>query len=81
MNYLMRTLFIFLCCFCIATIPSEALAIGEGGTNPDTGTNEPWCPGCRTTSDHDTNDGVCTACISGLGDSCQRGSYGPGCSS
>lgn len=80
MNSFMRSLLILLCCCCLTAIPSAVLAIGEGGKNPSTGTNEPYCPGCRTTSSHDDHFGKCKVCISGGGDICIRAAYGPDCS-
>lgn len=58
--------------------------IGEGGTNPVTGTNEPSsCPGCRVSSEPVNNIGDCTYCLGrNGGHSCSRrnGGSSPSCS-
>lgn len=56
--------------------------IGEGGTNPVTGTNEQSCPGCWVNPNPRGNGGHCTACFGRSGDVCTRSTGGnaPKCS-
>lgn len=58
-------------------------AIGEGGKNPGTGTNEPEiCPGCNVISHPRGNPGRCSPCIGRSGDACVSGILNfPSCSS